>query len=140
MQPQIKRHTKGAISLPPPPPHMKEKLILQVRRWDAETGTNTETHNGRKAVSCIAAPRGGRDLVAFAGAAKTLHLWDPRQRHAENAVPPPLPFPWQLYAPRTCLCQNFSYSIPAAQVQSVRLECCLLPHSPWCYLPSAQQS
>lgn len=63
---------------------------MQVRKWDAVTGTNVDTFNDRKAVSCVAVPRGGSELVAFAGAAKALHLWDPRRRQAEDAVSPSL--------------------------------------------------
>ena len=60
--------------------------MLQVRIWDAETGTHTDTYNGRKAISSIAVPSGPRELVAFAGAAKVLNVWDPRKRQADDGV------------------------------------------------------
>ena len=46
------------------------------------------TYNGRKAVSSIAVCITGRDLIAFAGAANVLNLWDPRQRQAEGEASP----------------------------------------------------
>ena len=57
-----------------------------------------DTYNGRKAVSSIAVCSTGRDLVAFAGAANVLNLWDPRQGHAEGeASPHPTLHPFQLW-------------------------------------------
>jgi ribosome biogenesis protein YTM1 len=52
-----------------------------VRRWDPETGANTETLDHNKAVHCLAAAplaAGGAPLVAFGGAEKAVRLWDPR--------------------------------------------------------------
>lgn len=60
--------------------------LLQVRKWDAATGTNVDTFNDRKAVACVAVPQQGRDIVAFAGAARALRVWDPRMRHSEDSV------------------------------------------------------
>lgn len=55
------------------------RVGVQVRRWDVETGANTETHNGAKAVYCVAAePGGDGSVVAFGGAERALHVWDAR--------------------------------------------------------------
>lgn len=49
-----------------------------VRRWDAETGSNTDTYNGSKAVFAVAAPAGTSGVVAFAGSDRVLRIWDSR--------------------------------------------------------------
>ena len=49
-----------------------------MRRWDAETAVNVDTFNGSKAVYCVAAEPEGSELVAFGGAERALHVWDPR--------------------------------------------------------------
>ena len=49
-----------------------------MRRWDAETAVNVDTFNGSKAVYCVAAAPEGSERVAFGGAERALHVWDPR--------------------------------------------------------------
>ena len=49
-----------------------------VRRWDVQTGINTETYNGSKAVASVAAPAAAPAIVAFGGSDKALRLWDSR--------------------------------------------------------------
>ena len=58
----------------------------QVRRWDAEMCTCTERHDGAKPVYSVAAAPGGSQLVAFGGAERALHIWDPRTPTGKEKV------------------------------------------------------
>lgn len=69
--------------------HLAATAPAQVRRWDVESGAATDTLNASKAVYCVAAPprdAGGAGLVAFGGAERVLHLWDPRTAPGEALV------------------------------------------------------
>ena len=57
-----------------------------MRRWDAQTLTNTETYNSNKAVYCVAAAAATAAAVAFAGADRAWRLWDSRQSRKEDMV------------------------------------------------------
>lgn len=48
------------------------------------SGINTDTYNGSKAVSSIASSSGNPDVVAFGGADKALRIWDSRSRKGEG--------------------------------------------------------
>jgi ribosome biogenesis protein YTM1 len=62
-----------------------------VRRFDVESGRNTVTHNGSKAVYAVAAAAdaaaaggaGSADVVAFAGGDRVLRFWDSRSGAGE---------------------------------------------------------
>ncbi|KAL3144301.1 hypothetical protein ABBQ32_004065 [Trebouxia sp. C0010 RCD-2024] len=54
-----------------------------VRRWDAQTLVNTDTHNSNKALYCIAAVAGSAS-VAYGGADRAWRLWDRRQSRKED--------------------------------------------------------
>ena len=58
-----------------------------------ETGTNTDTFHSKKAVFDIDSCPSNPSVLAFVGAAKTLHIWDNRQKLAESSVSPPLAKP-----------------------------------------------
>lgn len=62
-------------------------LLSQVRRWDAQTLVNTDTHNSNKALYCIAAVAGSAS-VAYGGADRAWRLWDRRQSRKEDMVTP----------------------------------------------------
>ena len=55
-----------------------------VRRWDVETGINTDTYNGSKVVHSLATCDRQSDLVAFGGADRSLRVWDSRSRKGEG--------------------------------------------------------
>lgn len=56
-----------------------------VRRWDVETGINTDTYNGSKVVHSVASQGpGSPDVVAFGGADRALRVWDSRSRKGEG--------------------------------------------------------
>ena len=59
---------------------------LQVKRWDAETGTNVETLHCKNGVFDLSMSATSPSVIAIAGAAKILQLWDARQKHAESSV------------------------------------------------------
>lgn len=63
-------------------------VLLQIRRWDAQTMVITETHNSNKAVYCIAAAASSSTVVAFGGADRAWRLWDSRQSRKEDMVRP----------------------------------------------------
>lgn len=55
-----------------------------VRRYDVDTGINTDTYNGSKAVHAVAASAAGSNsIVAFGGADTVLRVWDPRATKGE---------------------------------------------------------
>lgn len=60
-----------------------------VRRYDAETRTNTDTYNGSKAIYAVAAAAAAgssstsSDVVAFGGSDKVLRIWDTRSVKGE---------------------------------------------------------
>ena len=58
----------------------------QVRRWDADTMVNTDTHNSSKAIYCVAAAAKSAAVVAFGGADRAWRLWDRRQSRKEDMV------------------------------------------------------
>ena len=58
----------------------------QVRRWDADTMVNTDTHNSSKAIYCIAAAATNAAVVAFGGADRAWRLWDRRHSRKEDMV------------------------------------------------------
>ena len=60
--------------------------LLQVKQWDTETTACVDTFSGSRAWYCIAAAPADQQLVAFGGADKALHLWDPRAQHTEKQV------------------------------------------------------
>ena len=66
-----------------------------MRRWDAESAVNVDTFNGSKAVYCVAAAPDGGALVAFGGAERALHVWDPRAPVGQETV---CPSKWCIYA------------------------------------------
>lgn len=45
-----------------------------------------DTFNGSKAVYCVAAAPQGSELVAFGGAERALHVWDPRTPIGQETV------------------------------------------------------
>lgn len=49
-----------------------------IRTWDAETGVNTETLTGGKALHCLSVGGENSALVAAGGADPVLRIWDPR--------------------------------------------------------------
>ena len=76
MSRRVLRRTLTRVCCPP-----------QVRWWDVETGANTETHVGSKAVYCVAAaPGGSSSLVAYGGAERALRLWDARTPMGKETV------------------------------------------------------
>jgi len=60
--------------------------VRQVRIWDAEMCTCTERHDGSKAVYSVAAAPAGSQLVAYGGAERALHVWDPRTPTGKETV------------------------------------------------------
>ena len=58
----------------------------QVRRWNAEMCTCTERNDGATAVYSVAAAPAGSQLVAFGGAERALHIWDPRTPAGKETV------------------------------------------------------
>lgn len=59
---------------------------LQLREWDSETSTNTNTLHCKNAVYDLSASPQNPTITAFAGAGKALHIWDARQRSADGSV------------------------------------------------------
>jgi ribosome biogenesis protein YTM1 len=59
-----------------------------LRRWDVERGAVAAQHDdgGSKAVFALHARRGGEQLVAFAGAERTVRVWDARARDGGGAA------------------------------------------------------
>lgn len=60
---------------------------MQVRRWDVNTGVNTDTLNTSNAVYAVAtAPNDANGVVAFGGADRMLRFWDSRAAEADQLV------------------------------------------------------
>ena len=74
----------------------------QVRRWDAEMCTCTERHDGAKPVYSVAAAPAGSQLVAFGGAERALHIWDPRTPTGKEKVRHTHP----IYSPSPTACMR----------------------------------
>ncbi|KAK9808947.1 hypothetical protein WJX72_006809 [[Myrmecia] bisecta] len=55
-----------------------------VRRWDAETSSQTQTLNTNKAIYAVAASPDNDSVVAFGGAERNLRLWDTRMQTGEE--------------------------------------------------------
>lgn len=60
---------------------------VQVRRWDVNTGVNTDTLNTSNAVYAVAtAPSDANGVVAFGGAERALRFWDSRAPQEDQLV------------------------------------------------------
>ena len=72
---------------PPAAPHATSKACfgVQARSWDVETASELGALNTSHALYCLAASRQLPDVVALAGAAKALRLWDMRQPGSSQA-------------------------------------------------------
>lgn len=78
-------HCVSSTSWPVEQPLYSGGWDHSVRRWDVETGINTDTYNGSKVVQSLACCPSGLlpNVMAFGGADRALRIWDSRSREGE---------------------------------------------------------